>query len=1853
MKNSGIPLSVVIVAVAVFAVSCGKRQAHAPEASKTDQFGPYISAFTSGVISRESNIRIELVSEVEGEKAQNKPAKEGIFSFTPPIKGSAVWTDNRTIEFRPGRRLKDGQKYNAVFRLGEVLKVPPEVREFRFVFTAIKQTFDVSLEGLQPLNADELKWQQLSGSLTLADNEDGQAVEAVVSAQQDGKKLPVRWYHGSDRHRHRFVIDSVERKDDSSLVMVSWNGEPIGADVRGSRNVRVPAIGDFSVISVSVVNTDDMHILIRFSDPVMRKQNLNGLIQIGNESQFRYSVERNEIRVYPSRRISGIVDVRVYDGVRNIAGKALKQEVSERVVVESLKPQVRFAGKGVILPSGKELSIPFEAVNLNAVDVRVVRVFETNVPQFLQVNDLSGTSEMRRVGRTIWKKRVPLNITPDMQDRWVRCAFDVTQIVSEQPGALYYISLSFRKAYSLYPCAGTAAEPEHGSGQPVSENEDDDEEENESSYWDGSEEYWEDGWENRDNPCHEAYYSLRYNAGKRFANRNFLVSDIGIIAKRGVPDTLYLALTDIRTARPMSGARISVCNYQHQEIGAGESGGEGLAAVAVSGKPFLVIASNGKQKGYLKVDEGSTQPVSHFDVGGQALQAGLKGMLYGERGVWRPGDSLYLTFVLDDRNNPLPSGYPVSMDLINPRGQVVRSLRRTPAAGRFYNFSTSTTPDAVTGNYTARVKAGGAVFEQTLKIETVMPNRLKVQLAFADTVISAGVQEGTITARWLTGAAARNLKADVEMSLEPTTTIFGRYGDYVFDDPVRSFSPQTEMVFEGVLNNEGTARFRTTVSPGGSAPGRLCANFRTRVFEPSGAFSVDHMSLECNPYDRYVGIALPKGDRSRGMLLTDTTHTARIVTVDRSGRPVSANRIKVDLYKIEWRWWWEKGEERLADWIARENTVPILSDTVTTRNGEGVFFFRVKYPEWGRFLVRAVDMEGGHATGKVIYIDWPGWAGKGQKEMPGGATVLTFASDREEYNAGEKASVSIPSSEGGRIFVSLENGSKVLRQFWIASAKKETVFSFDVTEEMAPGIYVYATYLQPYEQTVNDLPLRMYGVIPLRVVFPATKLSPQIDAPEVLQPEKKAIITVSEKTGRAMTYTLALVDEGLLDLTRFKTPDLWNHFYRREALGVHTWDLYDMVCGAYGAKLERLIAIGGDEGIMETSEKRGNRFPPMVRFAGPFYFDKGKKGQHEIDIPQYVGSVRIMVVAGQDGAYGSAEKTVPVRKPLMVLGTLPRVLSPQERVKLPVSVFALDSTVKKVKVSVAAEGGITVSDQAEQTLNFTGTGDELVTFLLTCGNQTGWAKVVIKARGAGHSAEQTIDIEIRNPAVPVTDCFGQVLQPGEEWKKEFSMPGIAGTNSGILELSRIPPVDLGKRLDYLICYPHGCVEQTTSSVFPQLYLDKLVDLPADRKKEIQNNVNAGIERLRTFQTSSGGFSYWPGGGEPDPWASSYAAHFLLEARLCGYGVSQSMLDHWQRFQRSAALSWSEGDVYNQFIQAYRLFTLALSGALEIGAMNRLRETPRLATAPHWLLAAAYQHAGQTEYALELAAKAPIKVAAYSELGGTYGSDIRDMAIILETLSLLRRTSDAAMVAKELCEEMTKNKWMSTQTTAYSLCALAKFLGGNSTSGRIDGLLTFGGKETKLSSPSVIMQHQLPIPADAQKGELQLVNKGSGIMYARLMLKGMPAPGMETESSTGLVLSVEYQDREEDSIDPTSLVQGTDFTAVVTVKTAPGRGPYQNIALTNIFPSGWEIRNMRMEGIDRKPAGFDYQDIRDDRVYTYFSLQKDESKQFKVQLNAAYLGSFYLPQTYVEAMYDASINARIKGKWVEVKEPGRE
>ena len=1835
------------------------------------EYAPYVNAYTGGVISQNSTIRIELTQD-QPMVDLNQELKDNPFSFSPSLKGKTYWVSNNIIEFVPEEgALKPGAFYEGTFRLGDFVDVDKKLEEFNFSFRVQERNFSIHTDPIT-VTATQPDQVTVTGEIRFSDVVKKEEVEKMLTAgSEKNKSYPIEITQTDHPTRYAFSISQITKEAEDYQLEITAKGNPAGIDRTQNESILIPAKNSFRFLSAVRIDQPENGIEIIFSDPVSNTQDLKGLIDVPEVSSSIFQIKENKVFVYFEAGKLNKLTLNIHEGIRNSQDKPLGTSHSISFSELNLKPQVEMATSAAILPDSKSLIISFRAVNLYAVDLSVIRIFESNVLMFMQNNSLSSANELRRSGRLVYKKTLWLakDSSKDVH-RWEDYSIDLAGLIHQEPGAIYRVILSFRQEYSAYPCGGSENKEMQFADNKSSDNltkvSEETLSEDDEAVWDTPETYYyyngsvpmdwsQYRWTERDNPCHPSYYMN----SDRIAACNIFASNLGMIVKRNSLNKLWIAVNNILDTKPIAKAQVTIYNFQLQPIGKGETNGEGLVEITPKGVPFIAVAEADKQKAYVRVVDGEEQSVSRFDVGGKDIQKGLKGFIYGERGVWRPGDTLHISFMLEDREKRIPDKHPVALEIYNPRGQFYTKMISTQGTNGFYTFAVPTQADDPTGLWNAYVKVGGTAFHKSLRIETIKPNRLKITLALP-TILQASSKDvyAPLTSSWLTGATASRLKAKVEMSLSKVNTQFKNYGQYLFNNPATDFTTVRADVFNGVLDAEGRAGVNIQLPVATGAPGMLNATLTTRVFEPGGDASIYSQTVPFSPFTSYVGINLnqPKGK----YIETDKDHVFDIVTVNDQGQPVNRSNLEYKIYRISWSWWWENGEESFGTYINNSSITPVASGNLQTTGGKTSFKFRINYPDWGRYLVYVKDRESGHATGGTVYIDWPDWRGRSNKTDPSGIKMLAFSLDKDSYEIGETATAIIPAAAGGRALVSLENGSTVLQQQWLeVSDQGDTKLTFKITPEMAPNVYLHISLLQPHAQTVNDLPIRMYGIAPVFVTNRQTILQPQIKMPEVLRPETDFNVTVSEKSGKPMTYTLAIVDDGLLDLTNFKTPDPWNEFYAREALGIRTWDMYDDVLGASGGRYSSLFSTGGDASL-KPADAKANRFKPVVKFIGPFYLAKGKQQTHTLKLPMYVGSVRAMVVAGQDGAYGNAEKTAFVRTPLMLLSTLPRVLSTQEEITVPVNVFAMENQVKNVTVSLEASGaGVQITGNRQQSLTFDQPGDQLAYFTLKTGSKTGKATIHLTASGNGQQTKETIEIEVRNPNPVVTLRNSQWIEAGQEAELSYTLAGSSSANNQVqLEVSRIPSVDISRRFDFLYNYQHHCTEQLTSKALPLLFVSQFKAVDEQEAEKIKANVQEAIRQIYARQLPNGGFVYWPGNAVADEWITSYTGMFLTLAQEKGYAVHPNVLNKWKRFQRAAAQNWrmpqeaSNWQIWqSELQQAFRLYTLALAGAPEYGAMNRMKEQPGLSIQAKWRLAAAYVLTGKMKPAGELVYNAETTVIPYSSMNLIYGSSDRDEAMILETLILMKRDRDALQQAKKVSQNLAQENWFSTQSTAFALMAMGRL--AEQLSGTLDFTWSWNGKQQPaVKSAKAVFEKE--IATSPKSGTVSVKNQGKGALSVDLITRTQLLNDTLPAIADNIRLDVKYTDMAGSPISVEDIRQGTDFMSAVTLSNISGTSDYSNLALTHIIPSGWEIYNERMivpeasssnsneANTPESSAGkYTYKDIRDDRVLTYFDLRRGESKTFTVRLQATYAGNFILPAIQCEAMYDAAVQARTK------------
>ncbi len=1816
-----------ITFVSFLFIGCTRNSNYNSQSVTDSSHIEFISPFTIGRLTPVS------ISFMETPKC---PIGDAVELF-PKIKGVWEYTDNKAT-FIPDEPYKGNSKLTLKADLAKLFQDGSSIYERNFYVE--ERSYEVTF--------DEVRLNETGSSYTVSGNVSTdipvseKEIKTILNAKMKFQNQEINWKKTDTPEKWNFAINIDNTSDKAQDLELKWSGKALGMSntkeklSSGKKIISLPAKTAFSIIDIN--NSKKNVILVSFSKALDSTQDIASFIRTldlngKKKTDFSTSIHGNTLSLFSDSNWSDIQTVAFEPGIKSSEGIYLAQASQISLSENWELPSVRFMNQNVILPTTQGSVLPIETRNLTGVLVQVYQIYERNINQFLQDNELDGTSRIFRVGEPVWEKKINFNWNDSMQNKYISRGLELSELVKKYPQGMYHIRVSFRRDQIKYRQAGMddyadlPMPPDTIEEYSIP---------NEKSSWD----YWENKldtstyWRNKNNPYHPAFYIPSYNSANTIS-RNVLVSDLGIMAKKDSSNTLYITVADIKTAKPLPNVDIIVNNYVGSTVSAGKTDSNGNLILRNIKNAFVITAKQNRQTSYLKISAGTNLSTSHFEIGGEKSGTGLKGIIYGERGIWRPGDSLFLTFVLQDLTKTLPKDIPVTFELLDPMGRVTDTQLLTESENYFYPITTKTASDAPTGLWTGRVSIGGNTWSKYLNIESIVPNRLAVSLETTQKVLTKNNNSFTLKGAWLHGASIPNYEADVSVAFSKAETNFDGYSEFVFTNYETDFDFNRKEIWSGKLNSDSEASFNTQLNAGNNLPGKLRANFVSRIYEPSGNFSTQSTSMEYSPYDRYVGIKLPKGDATRNMLLTDTDHTVDVVLLTPEGKPANDSNLTYTLYKIDWKWWWEKDAYTSATHVSSRYYSKIASGQLYTKNGKGSFKFNVKYPEWGRYLLEVRDGNYGHCAAKIVYIDWPGWAGRAQEGGTGSAAMLPLAASKTSYTPGENAEITFTSNAQASAYISIEKGGHIIKTQRIDTVKGSNIYKLPITSDMAPNVYVHLSLIQPHMQTANSLPVRLYGIIPIMVDDPLTKLSPVIKSQDTFEPNKKASFTVSEQNGRPMTYTLAVVDEGLLGLTNYHAPAIRSEFYKKEASEIVNWDIYRYVINAYSGKLETLLAIGGSEDILNNAKNNENRFAPVVRYFGPFTVKANETKTTEFEMPYYVGAVRAVVVAGNNGAYGTAEKSVPVKSSLMAQPALPRTMGTNETIQVPVTIFNGEDFDKNITVTFSARGIMNFA-KTEKVI-IPANGNIVVNFNIET-KAAGHVLFETVVKDDKNTSKSTIPMEIESRGIPVVYSKSFTVKAGSSTTVNTETPSERGGATLKVELSTLPQINLNNRLDYLIQYPHGCIEQITSGGFPQLYISDFAKLSPDKINEIKDNVKSVFDRYPTYQTAIGAMGYWPGNSNPHSWGTCYATHFMIEAKNHGYEVPESILEPALNWLTTTASDWQSNSYSSESssIQAYRLFVIALAGKADIGAMNRLYMRTDLSKDAKLLLAGAYSLAGRKDTASDILNAFSPSTNIFRSLGDSFDSSIREQAMYLfvSTLTNDNFSTKTDNLAKSVAETLASDKWLNTQETAWSLFSLLPYYSAKKTSGGSYIVKNDIAERTDTFTQASISEN-LPVSYKFPGQMVTIQNTGSNTLYGTVICSGMSVAGTEFVQNKGISLQV-------DGINKLKNIKPGEEVSLRVQIANTSSTELKNLVLTVPIGTCLEFANERISNESYSSSTYTYQDIRDDVIYTYFDLNKNGTVTLYFKATAAYSGDFTIPAIYAEAMYDNNIRAVYPG-----------
>lgn len=1560
------------------------------------------------------------------------------------------------------------------------------------------------------------------------------------------------------------------------------------------------------VVSIKTKSNNEPKIEIEFTEN-LNDENIDAFIKISPKIDYKILKDKSRLIIVGDFKIGENYQIEVLNGIKDIKGNVLEKSIKKDINFKEKEPRLAFSNDGIILPSSNNKRIAFKSINVKKVNVKVKKIYENNFTQFLQefvfkgngnIFDYNVSENFYKVGDTVFNRDYDLNID---KNNWQQNEIELDNFVDKK--GLFLVEITFDEKgidYTFPP---------------------------EKDKWDRN-------------------YFIRNNGR---IGKAILLSNIGVVAQKE-RENINIIPIDILNNSPIKDATVKLISFNNQVIEEEKTDERGEIKFKNNKNMMYALVESGEEKSILKFDD-SKLSYDGFEVGGSFNVNEIKSFIYTDRGVYRPGDRINTSIIVRNSKEKFPDNHPIKINVYNPLGKkIIENQIIKDGKDGFYKYSFDTNLESETGIWKIEVEVGSEKFIKDISVETIVPYKIKVETKLPEKI---NLNENNslnidIKSKYLFGADADNLKYNVEFNVKEKNINFEKYKNYTFKNPT-SYNYSYSDYIDGMLNEKGEGKAKFDIEKIAPQNINLIGILTTRVIEKGGRPVIKKDIISLNKFETYVGIEIPKDN----YIKSGDKINLKVISVSEDGKNIVSNRkLKYRVYKNEYSWWWDYGnyDSFVKSIKTDKNTVLLCEKEFLSEEKPVILDYEINGD--GEIFVEVEDVETHQSTGVNLYAST--WQDSNINKK---IDKLKMESDKKKYNIGENAKIIFEGTKGAKALITIEKSGRILEKKWVNINGIKNIYEFKVTENMFPNAYVNINLFQEYNKINNDRPVRLYGAVPIIVENPDTELQIKLDAPEEIKPNETFKIKVKNKENKKMQYTVAIVDEGILNITNFETPNPWKYFYEKEALQISYFDNYSEIIGKTFGKVNKVLKTGGDgfiesEMVVNSSKRKENmgienvqRFKPVALFKGILETDEEGKGELEFKMPNYLGAVRVMVIGVDNNKYGVAEKEMLVKSPLVTEMTLPRNLKVGDNFEIPITIFALEENIGEVEVKLNIFG-----EQKIEKLILDKKENKKIVFKEKVPNEIGSTKIKVEVLSKKFDFQDETDININSDSPYIYKEESKILGKGE--KIIFNQPKefIKGSVKSYINISDKPQLSLDKRINWLIRYPYGCVEQTVSTMFPQLYLEKLTNIKNFSREEILKNINGGIDRLEKYQLYDGSFSYWVG-GKTDIWATNYVGQFLIEAKNLGYYISDEMYNRWIDFTKEMV----KNSNINLDIRVYGLYLLALSDNPEISQMNLIYENyfKNINNVSKWLLASSYKLIGEERLSKDIAQKLDFSLVENEDFKTyTYGSDLRDKSIILGAYYNIFEKIDENTY-KDILEKLQSDDWLSTQTLGYSLMTFAK-ISPERKNEKISGEIILDNKKIKFSDESG--EYQTEINENIRN--IEVISKTDNL-YVNYYWEGVPINYQGKNIEKNIKLERNYFNNKGEKIDPNLLNVGESFWLEIKIlpKNKKEHIFINEMALTQILPTGWEIENIRAingeypQWLSSKIIKeFDYEDIRDDRVMWFFDYSSYDfkNKSFFIKVNAVTRGEFIFPGTKVESMYNKNYQAYLKGFKVEVK-----
>jgi len=1502
-------------------------------------------------------------------------------------------------------------------------------------------------------------------------------------------------------------------------------------------------------------------------------------------------------------------EVTLLEGLPSAEGDVLQTTETTTIEFGDRPSYVGFSGDGVILPRIDADGIPIETVNVDEVEIEVLRITDRalvfrEITQGYTASEnewgyLYGEDSPNDVGRLIWQGTMDTSGEANAPVVTVMPLAETIGVL--EPGAYF---LRVRDA-------------------AVDENE---------------------------------------NQPAR-SERWFIITDLALTSYVG-QDGIDVTVRSLQTGRPVEGVEIQLLARSNEILATVESNENGrvrfddpLTNGTDANAPRLLTAYG--PEGDFAVLDFNRSPVdlSEHNINGRNTPVGADAFLYLDRGIFRPGETVHATALIRDREANAIADRAGSFILYAPNGIESDRLRFDNAgmAGAIqHDFGISTAAARGIWRLALELDGVGVVGRASFSVEDFVPQRIELEIEADDTTPlktneSRGIEANV---RFLYGAPGAGLPVEGEVRLEVDSSPFAAFSGYRFGLHDNAFQQIAYDLPDAITDGAGRAVLGLNAGNRGvDATQPLRARVVVSAIEPGGRPVRDDVRIPYRPRDLYIGVE----PDFEGRPDQEAETVFNVVSVNAAGEQVDA-RLEWRLTRQDFRYDWYRESGGNWRWRRTSFTVPIEDGMIQTAGD----ITTVNTPplDWGNYRLEVSGPDGAATS----YGFWVGWGSVAQDGVEAPDRVR-IATPEDSPSVGNTAQISLQAPYSGEAEIVVAT-DRVIANYSISLPEGGTGFTLPVTEDWGTGAYVMVTVYTPRDVVEQPRPRRAVGVAYIPVSAEDRTIDLSFDMPELVRPRQTISVELEARQNTRDAYvTVAAVDEGILLLTRFASPDPIDWYFGKRALDVSLYDDYGRLLDPnQGAAAP--VRSGGDQiggaGLTVVPTQT------VALFSGPVEFDRNGTASVDIEVPDFNGELRLMAVAWSDTALGSASQALTVRDPVPAELILPRFLSPGDEAQATLTIDNVEGESGEYTALFSSQGPVSFDTPRNSAAMETGERRDASVGINA--SDIGIARLMMDVQGPNIELDSSYPIQVRSAFMPLADFERIALAAGESWTPDPAL--LSGFNPGDAELQlsfSVIPMDAMAIYENLSRYPFGCTEQQTSRALPLLYAGQMAALAGlDADTEIQQRVRETVETLLSRQSADGAIGQWRMGDRySDGWLGAYAIDFLARADAAGYDVPDAALEraytvlgHIARgdFYRAGGYDteirrgpWQHDTQQrlNDRSQAYAFYVLARAGRADVGRLRYFHDqridqiSSPLARAHIGAALALVGDRARSQNAFDLAER----VLGYNNEGDYYQTPRRDLAGVL---ALAAEAGDAERVQRlgdRVATEVPAIDSLTTQEMAYLLLAANALTQGG---GDID-ITAEGAVTVEVEDRSFSMS-----PEDLAQGASFTNETGNPVWLTRVA-RGTPAEAPDVEASR-LLVSKRIRNTDGSEADLANILQGDRL--VISFEIINPESRRAPLILADLLPPGFEIEAIvqSSEGAPNGVYGWlgtieaaRIQEARDDRYIAAIEVYGRRTERYAYTVRAVTPGRFTLPGVVVEDMYRTDVFARTAAGEVVIRE----